>query len=221
MARPGVLRCHCHNSGPRLVSEVEVGKGCEAVDNINGRLECAPLANERYLSTLFRKAAFAFAKALSLSLSLSQCEHAQPACLKIHRPSGGYLDSCLGCVLVGLGAPQKWHEHLGPSVACSHCDAANGDRAATRYALLDCPAPGSLDNNDGRLECSGLTNAEGLPRGGYLDSCRGCRLLRGTTLECSHCRTAGGHQQRTQFKLKDCPPPYRLDNHDGSLACGH
>lgn len=185
MARPGVLRCHCHNSGPRLVSEVEVGKGCEAVDNINGRLECAPLANERYL------------------------------------PSGGYLDSCLGCVLVGLGAPQKWHEHLGPSVACSHCDAANGDRAATRYALLDCPAPGSLDNNDGRLECSGLTNAEGLPRGGYLDSCRGCRLLRGTTLECSHCRTAGGHQQRTQFKLKDCPPPYRLDNHDGSLACGH
>ena len=66
--------------------------------------------------------------------------------------------------------------------------------------------------------CKPQPNAQGLPVGGYLNSCLGC-VQEGDTVQCAACGKADGQQQSTQYKLSQCPHPGRLDNNNGVLTC--
>ena len=88
---------------------------------------------------------------------------------------------------------------------------------ASAYPLARCPPPATFGNNNGRLTCEGLRNAAGLPDGGYLRSCGGCRW-EDDEIKCSHCAAADGRQVEAAAKGK-CPQGSALDNHDGKLVC--
>ena len=123
-------------------------------------------------------------------------------------PSGRYASSCEGCRLTDGGT----------SLACPHCTAADGRRLGSTYEIGRCPSPAQLDNNNGRLFCSGVPNARGLPRGGYANSCQGCAVDdAGQRLVCTHCATADGRQIHGEHPLA-CDSG-RFDNRDGVLVC--
>eukprot|EP00929_Paragymnodinium_shiwhaense_P050889 TRINITY_DN25620_c0_g1_i1.p1 TRINITY_DN25620_c0_g1~~TRINITY_DN25620_c0_g1_i1.p1 ORF type:complete len:1033 (+),score=90.75 TRINITY_DN25620_c0_g1_i1:64-3162(+) len=126
-------------------------------------------------------------------------------------PAGGYLGSCLGCKI----------EADGKSVVCSHCSTSDGHRRESSYSLDRCPAPHTLDNNDGVLVCNGIPNADNIPPGGYRDSCHGCALSAdGRFLKCTHCLAADKRQLESVVDVTGCPmPPAKIDNQNGKLAC--
>ena len=124
-------------------------------------------------------------------------------------PAGGYLASCLGCSL-SLG---------GALLTCTACSTADGRRRTTSYEPARCPLPATLDNNNGRLVCSGLRNAAGVPAGGYVHSCQGCALDEDNEwLRCSHCGTADGRQIEAAHRIAECASG-RFDNQNGVLRC--
>ena len=123
-------------------------------------------------------------------------------------PAGGYQQSCKGCELNSRGF-----------LACSHCSTASGKQNPSSYRLDNCPAPGTLDNDNGRLTCNGLPNDAALPSGPYLHSCQGCQLQQPHVV-CKLCRRADGQQVESRYELDRCPPPsFKLDNQDGRLVC--
>lgn len=124
-------------------------------------------------------------------------------------PRGGYARSCEGCRLEG-----------GAFLRCSHCGTADGRRVKAAYDLARCPPPGSLDNQDGKIVCTGLPHAEGIPSGGFRTSCLGCRLG-GDQLICTSCRRADGSEVESSLALSSCylSPSHGVDNSDGSLVC--
>ena len=123
-------------------------------------------------------------------------------------PRGRYASSCLGCSL-SLG---------GALLTCTHCGTADGRRAAASYETARCVAPAQLDNNNGRLVCSGVPNQAGaLPGGGYSNSCQGCSVGDGR-LVCSHCGTSDGRQIVGLHELSSCKSG-TFDNRDGVLVC--
>lgn len=85
-------------------------------------------------------------------------------------------------------------------------------------ALRRCPAPGVFDNDNGHLHCGGLQHAEGIPPGGYRDSCQGCALA-GSSLTCMHCRAADGRQLEASYDVQKCVAPGKIDNDNGALIC--
>eukprot|EP00439_Symbiodinium_sp_Y106_P080286 s740_g19.t1 len=132
-----------------------------------------------------------------------QCE---PKPNDVGIPAGGYQQSCKGCALSnGL-------------LECSHCSTAAGRQMPSAFPLNACPAPASLDNDNGKLRCQGLPNEPGIPEGPYLNSCQGCQV-QNAELSCKLCRRADGQQIAAAFSVSSCPFPARLDNQDGRLQC--
>eukprot|EP00930_Biecheleria_cincta_P005737 TRINITY_DN10667_c0_g1_i1.p1 TRINITY_DN10667_c0_g1~~TRINITY_DN10667_c0_g1_i1.p1 ORF type:complete len:650 (+),score=80.68 TRINITY_DN10667_c0_g1_i1:243-1952(+) len=126
-------------------------------------------------------------------------------------PPGGYADSCKGC---------EMRRGAEVSLFCSHCSTADGRQIASSFALVRCPAPGKLDNQDGLLTCKGVPNSADVPTGPYLGSCQGCHLIEnGRVVSCSLCRSASGRQLVAQHEVSGCQSPGSLDNQDGLLVC--
>jgi len=123
-------------------------------------------------------------------------------------PKGPYEGSCQGCRLEGKDTKRR--------VECSHCGRANGKQRKANYFLHRCPSPAYLDNQDGILTCLGIGNADGIPPGGYKDSCQGCSM-KGTELQCSHCRAANGKQLSSKVTMANCKGA--PDNNNGRLVC--
>ena len=149
-------------------------------------------------------------------------------------PDGGYLRTCLGCKLKVLNNGKRAkHGKREEAVSCTNCGMHDGTQRKAEYAMARCPSPGFLDNDNGILKCYNLPNAAGIPDGGYVHSCQGCKLLagdgggdgdgastgRGEKLYCSHCGTADGRQVVAQLFPNDCNEVETVDNNNGRLVC--
>jgi hypothetical protein len=125
-------------------------------------------------------------------------------------PSGGYAQSCWGCMLTDGGALLK----------CTDCGRADGGRVPAAMHVSRCPPPGAIDNNNGVLQCKGLENQPGLPSGGFSDSCSGCTVTADELLTCTHCSSADGSQHDSSLDLSTCHS-LSIDNHNGQLVCNN
>lgn len=124
-------------------------------------------------------------------------------------PPGPYSSSCQGCTM----------QRDGKVLVCSRCTKPNGQQQESALVLDLCPQPpGVIENYLGVLSCQNVPNEPNLPSGGYLDSCTGCRLEQATRLVCNLCRSAEGHQRRSELDLSACAAP--PDNQNGVLVCG-
>ena len=109
-----------------------------------------------------------------------QCE---PKPNDVAIPAGRYQQSCKGCEL------------RNRLLACSHCSTAAGRQVPSTFSPELCPPPGVLDNDNGKLVCSGLPNAAAVPDGPYLQSCQGCQVTNTPpSVQCRLCRRADGQQ---------------------------
>jgi len=123
-------------------------------------------------------------------------------------PPGPYQDKCQGCGL----------ENGGTRLRCAVC-VSPLENAEVTFELAQCPRPGKLEHNHGELVCIDMPHGPGVPEGGYLKSCHGCRVESGT-LSCTGCRGADGRwRASSELPLSRCAPPGRVDNSDGSLIC--
>merc|ERR1711924_228964 len=123
-------------------------------------------------------------------------------------PSGSYLQSCAGCAV--KDGPE------GRTLSCSHCSAPGSPPVSSSIVLSTCPQ--SFSNNNGKLICSPVPNAQDVPKGGYIHSCKGCSIVE-QVLMCTHCSAANGDQGPSSLSLEDCPPPQNIDNSNGRLMC--
>jgi len=107
------------------------------------------------------------------------------------------------------------------TLRCTHCRAGGGPSVSSEVDVTACKT-GQVDNIQGGLECKPPPNARGIPPGGYVHSCLGCRLTSSSDgehiLECSHCSTADGHRRPTHTSIGHCPSG-SFDNQDGALSC--
>eukprot|EP00281_Chroomonas_sp_CCMP1168_P024963 CAMPEP_0206225250 /NCGR_PEP_ID=MMETSP0047_2-20121206/7451_1 /ASSEMBLY_ACC=CAM_ASM_000192 /TAXON_ID=195065 /ORGANISM="Chroomonas mesostigmatica_cf, Strain CCMP1168" /LENGTH=340 /DNA_ID=CAMNT_0053648245 /DNA_START=6 /DNA_END=1028 /DNA_ORIENTATION=- len=68
-------------------------------------------------------------------------------------------------------------------------------------------------------------NGEGIPPGGYLQSCKGCAIVHGQAstdewLRCTHCLTGQGSKfDESSIKLGSCQEDEWITNHFGRLMC--
>eukprot|EP00435_Cladocopium_sp_Y103_P031164 s2296_g7.t2 len=114
-------------------------------------------------------------------------------------PDGPYLQSCQGC-------------HLsGSVVVCPLCRRADGRQMEASHSMETCTRPARLENQDGRLVCSGAID------GPYKKSCSQCQQT-GDFLTCQ-CGQSTGKSLESSYDISRCRSPAELHNLEGRLTC--
>ena len=109
------------------------------------------------------------------------------------------MQSCQGC-------------HLTASLLqCPLCRRADGRQMATSHSLETCTRPAQLENQDGKLVCSGALD------GPYKRSCSQCQQA-GDLLSCQ-CLQSSGKPLDSSYDISRCRDPAQLHNLEGRLTC--
>ena len=128
-------------------------------------------------------------------------------------PPGSFQGSCNGCSV----------DQSTRMLTCTHC---RGRGVTERSSLSLNACSREINNMAGELQCAPEPNEKGLPQGGYLRSCLGCKMVHrgkkgrhGAKLSCTNCGAHDGTQLKAEYAMDRCPSPGFLDNDNGILKC--
>ncbi len=120
-------------------------------------------------------------------------------------PDGTYKRVCHGCAL-------ERHDTI---LTCRQCkDDASGAWVSASIAMSRCETFAFVG---GALACDRKAGRDALPRGSYLNSCGGCRVVgEHAILFCDYCQGHGAASPNVQLNFADCAS---VGNDGGNLVC--